>query len=340
MRAVLYTKPQTYSLVELPERALEAGEVRLTVLRMGVCGTDMHLHRGHFGARYPRTPGHEIVGEVIEAAEGSHFTAGDRVAVEDGVYCGTCDACKAGRFLHCNDIRALGVSLPGGASERLVVAATKCYPIGNLDLDVAVLAEPLACVIHAMDRLAMPAGSRVLVLGAGTAGQLLAVMARRNGAAEVTVVGSSPFKLGIARQLGADRIVPVDRNPEAIPRALGGAGQKNFDVVIDATGAVPVLESAIGLASRGGTILVYGVAGAAEHLTVSPYEIFKRELTIMGSYAQALNIGRAVTYLKNLPENISRLITHRFALREYGRALETLGSPDCIKAIVLPGEDE
>jgi D-arabinitol dehydrogenase (NADP+) len=336
MRAVLYTKPLTYSLDELPDRGLEPGEVRLAVLRVGVCGTDMHLHQGHFGARYPRTPGHEIVGEVIEVTEGSGFSVGDRVAVEDGVYCGTCAACKAGRFLHCTDIRALGVSLPGGAAERLVVSATKCYSIGGLDLDVAVLAEPLACVIHAMDRLAIRAGARVLVLGSGTAGQLLAIMARRNGASEVTVAGSSPFKLGIAKDLGADRIVAVDRTPGAIQTALGGIAPKGFDVVIDATGAVSMLESAIDLASIGGTILVYGVAGAADRLAVSPYEVFKRELTIMGSYAQALNIGRAVSYLENLPEGINRLITHRFGLGEYGRALETLGSPSCIKAVVLP----
>ena len=337
MRAVLYTQPLTYSVDNLPDRGLESGEVRLAVLRVGVCGTDLHLHQGHFGARYPRTPGHEIVGEVIEVTEGSGFSVGDRVAVEDGVYCGTCTACKAGRFLHCADIRALGVSLPGGVAERLVVSAAKCYSIGGLDLDAAVLAEPLACVIHAMDRLAIPAGARVLILGAGTAGQLLAVMARRNGASEVTVVGSSPFKLATAKVLGADRIVTVDRTPGAIQTALRSTMPKSFDVVIDATGAVSMLEAAIDLVSTGGTILVYGVAGAADRLVVRPYEVFKRELTIMGSYAQALNIGRAVSYLEHLPDGLSRLITHRFGLGEYGRALEVLGSSSCIKAVVLPG---
>ncbi|MFB8369631.1 zinc-binding dehydrogenase [Pseudarthrobacter sp. NPDC055928] len=187
-----------------------------------------------------------------------------------------------------------------------------------------------------MDRLAIPAGARVLVLGTGTAGQLLAVMARRNGASEVTVAGSSPFKLGIAKGLGADRIVAVDRKPRAIQEALGRISPRGFDVVIDATGVVSMLESAVELASLGGMILVYGVAGAADRLVVSPYEVFKRELTIMGSYAQALNIGRAVSYLENLPEDISRLVTHRFGLGEYGLALETLGSRSCIKAVVLP----
>lgn len=339
MRALLYTKPLTYSVDDVPERSLEPGEVRLSVLRVGVCGTDLHLHQGHFGARYPRTPGHEIVGEVSEVTEGCGFSVGERVVVEDGVYCGTCAACKSGRFLYCTDIRALGVSIHGGAAERIVVPSAKCYPIGALEPDTAVLAEPLACVIHAMDRLAIPAGAKVLVLGTGTAGQLLAVMARRNGASEVTIAGSSRFKLAIAEELGADRVIAVDRAAGAIQRTLGRVAPQGFDVVIDATGVVSMLESAIDLASIGGTIMFYGVAGEGDRLTVSPYEVFKRELTIMGSYAQALNVGRAVSYLENFPEGVNRLITHRFGLGEYGLALETVGSSRCIKAVVVPSEE-
>ncbi|MDR7188257.1 D-arabinitol dehydrogenase (NADP+) [Microbacterium sp. BE35] len=339
MRAVLYSEPLTYSIRDLADRALQPGEVRLAVLRVGVCGTDLHLHRGHFGARYPHTPGHEIVGEVAEIAHGvGGFVVGDRVVVEDGVYCGMCGACKAGKSLYCANIRALGVSLPGGTAEQLVVPAMKCYPVGPLEPDIAVLAEPLACVIHAMDRLAMPPGARVLVLGAGTAGQLLAVMARRNGAAHVTVAGSSEFKLGIAQELGADRTIAITREPGAALHAMTAAEPEGFDVVIDATGAVPMLETAIEAASVGGTILVYGVAEADKRISVSPFDIFKRELTIMGSYAQALNIGRAVTYLGTLPPTIGRLITHRFRLADYGLAIDALGSSECIKAIVVPGD--
>lgn len=338
MRAVLYSGPRTFSVRDVTRRALQPGEVRLAVLRVGVCGTDLHLHQGQFGACYPHTPGHEIVGEVVEVTGESGVEIGDRVVVEDGVYCGACSACKAGEFLYCADIRALGVSLPGGTAESLVVAATKCYPVGSLDLDKAAFAEPLACVIHAMDRLSMTPGARVLVLGTGTAGQLLAVMARRNGAAHVTVAGSSRFKLEIASELGADHTIGITREPGAAARTIRNAHPEGFDVIIDATGAVPMLETAIESASIGGTILIYGVAAATDRISVSPFDVFKRELTVMGSYAQALNIGRAVTYLGTLPDGLNRLITHRFGLSDYGLALEAVGSSECIKAIVIPCE--
>lgn len=336
MRAVLYSGPRTFSVEDQPDRPLEEGEVRLSVLRVGVCGSDKHVHEGHFGARYPLTPGHEIVGEVIEVTANSSMLVGDRVVVEDGVYCGKCDACKGGRFVYCVNIRALGVSLPGGAAERLVVPATKCYSIGALDLETAVLAEPLACVIHAMDRLAIHPGANVLVLGPGTAGQLLAVMARRNGASHVTIAGSSPSKLAIAEELGVDRAIAVDRSPGEARQALLEVQPRGFDVVIDATGVVSVLETAMELASIGGTVMVYGMAGAADRLSISPYTVFKRELTIMGSYAQALNLGRSIEYLQHLRVPVRRLVTHRFGLEDYGLALEALGSGDCIKAVLLP----
>lgn len=341
MRAVRYSERLVYAVEDVAERSLEPAEVRLAVLRVGVCGTDLHLHQGYFGARYPMTPGHEIVGEIIEVAEGAGFSVGDRVVVENGVYCGRCAACKGGQFLYCIEMRAFGVSLPGGLTERFAVPAARCYSVGGLDLDAAVLAEPLACVIHAIDRLSIRAGAKVLVLGTGTAGQLLALMARRNGASHVTVAGSSRFKLGIAEQLGADRAFVVDRTAGAIRETLGAVEPHGFEIVIDATGAVSTLEAAIDLTSVGGTVMAYGVAGPDDRLSVSPYEIFKRELTIMGSYAQVLNIGRAVSYLKNFensPGSIKSLVTHRFGLSEYGLALDTVGSPDCIKAVVLPSE--
>ena len=99
-----------------------------------------------------------------------------------------------------------------------------------------------------------------------------------------------------------------------------------------------MLESAIELAAVGGTIMVYGVVGPADQLSVSPYEIFKRELTILGSYAQVLNVGRAIRYLQHFQVPVERLVTHRFQLSEYGLALDALGSSVCIKAVLQPDE--
>lgn len=337
MRALIYSGPHQFSVREVARPTLGAGEVRLRVTRVGVCGTDVHLDGGGFHVRYPLIPGHEIVGEVVESASTSNLALGDRVVVENGVFCGACQACKGGRFLYCEAITAMGISLPGGLADELVVPVSKCYPVGAMSPDIAVLAEPLACVVHAMDRLRLRPGADVLVLGPGTAGQLLAVMARRNGAARVTVAGSSGVKLDLARRLGADHVVNVPRGSDALETAVRKVAPAGFDAVIDATGAVPMLESAVRLARIGGSVLMYGVAREDALLTVSPYEIFQRELTLLGSYAQALDMGRAVAYLQTFPPEAANLVTHRFTLDQYQQALSTLGSPDCVKAVVIPG---
>lgn len=338
MKAIQYDRPRSWSVVDLPIPDPGTGEVLIKVLRAGVCGTDRHLHEGEFGPTYPLTPGHEIAGEVVRLGEHTtRLAVGQKVVLDNCVQCGDCFYCRHHMANFCERTVAQGVNAQGGFAEYIVAREGRCFIVDDLDLDIAVLAEPTACVVHGLDQLQLRPGSRVLTFGAGPTGLILAQLLAKHGACDLTVAAPTPFKLDIARAGGAHRVVQVDRNDmPATVEKLSSITPHGFDVVIDATGAVPVLAQTIGLARDGGTIFVYGMTPENATWTVSPYQIFRRELTIKGSFAQAYSFDRALMMLRNGQVDGTPLITHRFGLDDYGKALETSATSECIKAVIQP----
>lgn len=338
MRAVVYDAPGQFEVREVPDVHAGPGEVRLRVVLAGVCGTDGHLHRGQFDPVYPLTPGHEIVGEVDEVGDGvTALALGQRVVLDNMQSCGVCSSCRRARPAFCENLVAQGVNAPGGFAEHVVAPAGKCFPVDDLAPDVAVLTEPTACVVHGLDMLALAPGSDVLLFGAGPTGLILAQLLRSAGATRVTVAAPTAAKLEIAARHGADETVQVDRSrPAAATTRLRELAPEGFDVVVDATGAVGVLEQCIPLTRDGGTVFVYGMTDEHDTLSVSPYEIFRRELTVKGSFSQAYSFDRALQALRTGRVQPDGIVTHRFSLDDYGKALASLSDRECVKAVVDP----
>jgi D-arabinitol dehydrogenase (NADP+) len=339
VRAVVYDRPRSFAVRDVAAPRPGAGEVLLRTRSTGVCGTDLHLHEGEFFPSYPLTPGHEIVGEVSALGEGVEGLAvGQAVAVDNLLACGACAACRRSRPHYCATLQALGVTHPGGFAEGVVSPAHKCHPVDDLALDVAVMAEPTACAVHGVDVLGLAPGSDVLLFGAGPTGLVLAQLLVHGGAARVTVAAPTAFKLELARAYGADETVVLRRDdPSEGLAALRALAPDGFDVVVDATGAVSVLEAGLGLVADGGTVFVYGMAGEDDRLPISPYDVFRRELTIKGSFAQAFSFDRALALLRSGRVRTDGIITHHFPLARYGEALEAMRSdPTCLKPAVLP----
>ena len=338
MRAVVYDKAQEFSVQDVEEPALPESHVRLRVLVSGVCGTDQHIHDGGFGVRFPVTPGHEMVGEIIETHPSvTGRQVGERVVVDNVLVCGTCDQCQDGRVGICRNLEAYGLTHQGSVAETIVVAASSCIPIGDLDPEIAVLAEPLACVVHGLDVLQLRPAADVLVVGAGPTGQLLSQMLGRGGASRVVVAAPTEAKLQVAMANGATAVVRTDRDDfDASHPDLLTLAPLGFDVVIDATGASGVLNQLVPLVRDGGTLMIYGMASEDVRLTVSPYEIFRRELTIKGSFSQTNCLRRAVAMLWHGQVVADGIVTHRFTLDQYDAALEALRDPGCLKAVVIP----
>lgn len=340
MRAVVYRGPEQFAIEDVPDPELQAGEARIENLAVGICGTDGHIHHGGFGTVFPLIPGHEIVGRVVELGPGAVGIAeGDMVAVDNTVYCGHCRTCKRGQFTQCMNFDALGVTSPGGFAERVVARASKCYPVDGLTLDEAALIEPAACVVHGMDVLDLKPAADVLIIGAGPTGQILTQLVVHGGAGRVTVAAPTPFKLELAAGNGANETVLVDRNDFAASAgSLRTLAPDGFDVVIEASGAIPVLASVLGHVASGGTLMVYGMADESRMVEVEPYEIFRRELTIKGAFAQAFEFPRAIDFLRSGKIRADGIITHRFGLNDYASALASLRAPDCLKAVVEPAK--
>lgn len=338
MKAVVYDQPRSFTVTDVAEPHAGPGEVRLRIVLAGVCGTDGHLHEGEFDPVYPLTPGHEIVGEVDELGEGvTEVRAGQRVCLDNMQACGMCTSCRRARPQYCASLVAQGVNAPGGFAQYIVAPAGKCHPVDDLPAEVAVLAEPTACVMHGLDLLDLRPGSDVLVFGAGPTGQVLAQLLRSVGASRVTVAAPTAFKLEVAKRHGADETVQVDRaDPDASTKQLRKLAPDGFDVVVDATGTVAVLSRCVSLTRDGGTVFVYGMTEEAAELTVSPYEIFRRELVLKGSFSQAYSFDRAIAALRGGRVRTEGIITHKFGLDDYGAALDALADSACIKAVMQP----
>lgn len=345
MRAVVYSGPEVFDVTEVPDRPLAPGEARVRCDVVGMCGTDLHLHRGEFGPRYPLIPGHEIVGTVIELGPGAQASGadtvvrvGDRVAVDNSVQCGRCRYCQEGRGWLCANYAALGVTGPGGFAEHVITPAAKCFPIGDLPGDAAVLVEPAACAVHGVDVLDLRPGSDVLVLGAGPTGQLLAQLIARGGSARVVVAAPTAFKLDVARAHGIDETLLIPRDGLAAARdALGALARGGFDAVVEATGSPALLAQCPPLVRDGGQLLVYGMAPQGTTVAFEPYEIFRREIAIKGSFAQAYCFPRAIAFLRGGRLRSAGLVTHRFGLDGYAQALATMRLPTSLKTVIEPG---
>jgi D-arabinitol dehydrogenase (NADP+) len=337
MRAVLYDGPRSFEIKDVPQPEPGPRDVLIKVTQAGICGTDLHIHEGHFFAEFPLVPGHEVVGTVeAMGAEVVGLDVGQAVTVNPNVNCGYCQYCREGRTLVCENLKGLGTNWPGCFAEYLTAPFEFVYAVDGLDLDVAVFTEPASCAMHGLETLAVRPGSSALVFGAGPTGLLLAQLLKHGGAASVTVAGSTRFKLERAEALGVDATVLMDRaDLPASVRELRALSAGGFDVVVEATGATAVGEQCVPLTRSGGTVMIYGVTGPDERMSISPYDVFRREITVKGSFAEIDAFPSAIASMRTGRVRTDGLITHRFPLEEYGRALEALRTDRSVHKIVL-----
>jgi D-arabinitol dehydrogenase (NADP+) len=340
MKAVLYDAPRSYAVTDVPTPEAQPGRVRIRVGQVGVCGTDLHIHHGDFNAVFPLIPGHELVGVVDSLGEGvTKFQLGEQVTVNPNVYCGYCDYCLSGRLVLCENMKGLGSNFPGFFAEYVTVPETLAFSADGIPRDTAVFAEPTACAMHGLENLQLRPGSTVLVLGAGPTGLLLAQLIANGGASSVTVAAPTQFKLDRAAALGIDNTVKIDRgNPQAnldtLRKASGGDG---YDVVVEATGSTELGDICVPLTRNGGTVLIYGVTRADEVVKFHPFDVFRREITIKGSFAEMTSFGAAIAALRTGRARTDGIITHRFSLDDYGKALDALASdPAAHKIVIVP----
>jgi D-arabinitol dehydrogenase (NADP+) len=339
MKAVVYDAARSYAVQEIPAPRAATGEVRIKVDQVGVCGTDLHIHKGDFNAVFPLIPGHELVGVVDQLGDGvTRFRVGEQVTVNPNVYCGHCSYCLSGRLILCENAKGYGSNFPGFFAEYVTVPETLVFSVEGLPRDIAVFTEPAACAMHGLESLGLRPGSSVLVFGAGPTGLLLAQLIATGGAASVTVAAPTQFKLDTAARLGIDRTVRISRDDAAgnvaALRAASPDGD-GYDVVVEATGSPAIGDICVPLTRNGGTVLVYGVTRADDIVTFHPFDVFRREITIRGSFAEMTSFGAAIAALRTGRAKTDGIITHRFGLDDYGKALDALQHDPSVHKIVI-----
>ncbi len=339
VKAVLYDAPRSYAVTEVSMPDPGPGEVRIKVVQVGLCGTDLHIHEGDFNAVFPLIPGHELVGVVDQLGGGvARFTVGEQVSVNPNVNCGYCEFCLSGRLILCANLKGLGSNFPGFFAEYVTVPHTLVFSVEGLAKDTAVFTEPAACAMHGVETLQVRPGASALVFGAGPTGLLLAQLIATGGASSVTVAAPTQFKLDTAAALGIDRTVQIDRDDvegnigrlrEASPRGDG------YDIVVEATGSTKVGDICVPLTRNGGTVMIYGVTRNEDIVRFHPFDVFRREITIKGSFAEITSIGAAIDALRTRRVKTDGIITHRFSLDEYGKALEALSTDPTVHKVVI-----
>jgi D-arabinitol dehydrogenase (NADP+) len=236
-------------------------------------------------------------------------------------------------------MKGLGSNFPGFFAEYATVREDLVFSVEGIHPDTAVFTEPAACAMHGLESLQIRPGSTALVFGAGPTGLLLAQLIRSGGAASVTVAAPTPFKLETAKALGVDQTVLLDRADMEGNRArlLDASGADGYDYVVEATGSTAIGNICVPLTRNGGTVLVYGVTRADETVSFHPFDVFRREITIKGSFAEMTSFGAAIRALRSGRARTDGIITHRFSLDDYGKALDAVaGDRTAHKVVIAP----
>jgi len=288
----------------------------------GICGTDVHIFDGEFFPTYPLIQGHEMAGEVVEVGkEVTELAAGDRVMVDPTVTCEECHFCMTQRQNHCLKWNAVGVTRDGGFAEYVRVPAKNCYRFDRVGFAEGAFTEPLACVVFGQDRARIGIGSDVLIFGAGPIGQLQLQASRANGAASVTVVDTMESKLDLATKFGAANVVIADT---AMDEKLRKISKWGFDVVIDATGNPKAVQAAIPHIANGGRFLIFGVCSPDATIEIKPFEIYRRDIEIIGSFAIRRTYDRAFRLMENGVIRVKELISESLPIEELAAGIERM----------------
>lgn len=324
--------------VDPPE--MGPNQARIGVSVVGLCGSDYHLFSGqHPYATFPLTQGHEFSGVVLELGENYHGTiaVGDVVAVEPLIACGTCFPCRRGRYNCCAHLKVMGPHLPGALAEEVVVPADRLFAVGNLDIELAALVEPVSIGLQTVVRGNITADDTVVVLGAGPIG-LAAVLAASDLGAHVLVADRIPSRLETASMMGAERV--VDTSSADLAEAVDEFTEHDgAAVVIDATGVPELIRQAFDVVASSGAIVIVGISD--KDVSIPVIEFSRKEVSVYGSRNNTGLFERSIELVRRHQDQLRTWITHRVSLDEVPEMLEyAMNHPESVKKMLVHMKEE
>ena len=324
-------------LEEVPEPEFGINNVKVRVLRTGICGTDLHIYEWDDWAqstiKVPMVIGHEFVGEIVAVGSNvADFRVGELVSGEGHVVCGRCRNCLAGRRHLCAHTQGIGVNRPGAFAEYIVLPMSNIWKHSEgIDLDIAAIFDPFGNAVHTA--LTFPVlGEDVLVTGAGPIGIMAAAVAKHAGARYVVITDVNPYRLELAAKVGVTlSIDPRKTSLQEVQQKLGM--REGFDVGLEMSGNASAFRDMLANMSHGGKIALLGIP--AGEMSIDWHHVIFNMLTIKGIYGREMyETWYKMTVMLQSGLNIAPVITHHFSWREHEQAFAVMRTGNAGKVIL------
>ena len=337
MEAIVFEETGKYAFVQRPVPEIKDGhDVKIKILAAAICGSDVHILADPPGVKATKGAiiGHECVAEVVEKGEKvDNVSVGDRVILDNNLTCGICPACRSGHSNMCKNMQSMGSQIDGIYCEYQVVPDRALMTIqDSVDIRKAVLAEPIYCVMSAMKKFTVTPGQTCVVLGSGPLGMMFAGMLKIQGAGKVLMSEPNEKRAAFARENQVDRVInPISEDLESI--VLEETEGTGADLVIDAAGAL--FMDAIKIVKPAGTILLFGLNANARS-EIRQCDITMKDITVLGNYIAYNSFADVANALNNNVVDFSNLITHEYALCDFGKGLDAIRRGEAMKVVVYP----
>lgn len=327
MRAARQYAPGDIRLDEIEKSSAGPGEVLIRVRAVGICASDVHYYReGRIGDAVVTDRfilGHEFAGEIAEVGDGvTNVKVGDRVAVEPSIPCYGCDMCDSGFFNLCRNVRFCGTPpFDGSLREYMAWPAQLVERVADsMSMGEAAMLEPLAVGVYAVEIAGDVSGKTVAVLGAGAIGLSILQAAKIAGCGEVTMTDPLPYRLEVAKKLGADNTIVVDAGiVDAVKQATGGRGP---DLVFEAAGENDAVIQSTEMVRPSGCVVVGGIP-SEDRMLVTASTVRRKGLTIRMLRRSNNTLRRSIQYVQSGKADVASFITHRFPLERISEAFDT-----------------
>ncbi len=333
---------QGLSLVEEPIPEPREDEVLIRVKKASICGTDLHIYKWDLWAqqfvKMPVIVGHEFVGFIAELGKNvKGLKVGDRVSGEGHLTCGYCRNCRAGRRHLCRHTIGIGSQRNGCFAEYLTLPATNVFKVPvSISDDVASIFDPLGNAVHTTLSFDL-VGEDVLITGAGPIGAMATAIAKKVGARHVVITDINEYRLNLAKEMGATRVVNVAK--ESLQEVMQELSmQEGFDIGLEMSGNREAFESMLGTMNHGANVAILGIF-PEKFVPINWDQVIFKGLTLKGIYGREMfETWYKMSSLLQSGLNVDKIITHRLHYSEYEKAFEILQKGMASK-IVLDWKD-
>lgn len=337
MKAIIKkeAKPGVW-MEDVPVPSMGDNDLLVRIKKTSICGTDVHIYEWDEWAKktipVPCIIGHEFAGIVAGMGKNVEgFSIGQRVSGEGHITCGKCRQCQTGRRVLCPNTIGLGVNRDGCFAEYLVIPAENAFPIpDNIPDEIASIFDPLGNAVHTALSYDL-VGQDVLITGAGPIGIMTIPIVKKAGARHVIITDINDYRLDLAKKMQPTEAINIKNT--SVKEVMYSLGINGFDICLEMSGSAQALQSLPDLAAHGGHLVLLGILPS--NASLNWHQVIFKMLTIKGIYGREIfRTWYQMSHMLQSGLDVSKVITHRFAVDDYQKAFETMISGQSGKVVL------